>query len=58
MPMPGCFFGILTVNDQHRGWTPLCNGKDLQAWHQLNGKATYEVKDGTIPGTTIAGEPN
>lgn len=51
-------FGILTVNAQRRGWTPLFNGKDLQGWHQLNGKATYEVKDGTITGTTIAGEPN
>ena len=39
-------------------WQSLFNGKDLQGWKQLNGKAKYEVKDGMIVGTTVAGEPN
>lgn len=39
-------------------WLPLFNGKDLKGWKQLNGKATYEVKNGEIIGTTVAGEPN
>ena len=39
-------------------WQPLFNGKDLKGWHLLNGKAKYEVVDGTITGTTVFGEPN
>ncbi len=39
-------------------WQNLFNGKDLGGWKQLNGKAKYEVKDGTIIGTTVLGEPN
>ena len=39
-------------------WQRLFNGKNLQGWHQLNGKATYEVKNGEIVGTTVMGEPN
>jgi hypothetical protein len=34
------------------------NGKDLTGWKQLGGKAKYEVKNGEIIGTTVAGEPN
>jgi len=36
----------------------LFNGKNLQGWKQLNGKARYEVKNGEIVGTTVSGEPN
>lgn len=39
-------------------WTNLFNGKDLSGWHQLNGKAKYEVSNGEIVGTTVFGEPN
>jgi hypothetical protein len=39
-------------------WENLFNGKDLSGWKQLNGKAKYEVKDGTIVGTTVANTPN
>jgi hypothetical protein len=39
-------------------WETLFNGKDVKGWKQLNGKATYEVKNGVIIGTTVAGEPN
>ncbi len=39
-------------------WQTLFNGKDLKGWHILNGKAKYEVVDGTITGTTVFGEPN
>lgn len=38
--------------------TVLFNGKDLKGWKILNGKAKYEVKNGEIIGTTVAGEPN
>lgn len=40
------------------GWQDLFNGKDLSGWKQLNGKATYEVKDGAIVGTSVMGTPN
>lgn len=36
----------------------LFNGKDLKGWKLLNGKAKYEVVNGTITGTTVFGEPN
>lgn len=39
-------------------WTNLFNGKDLQGWRQLNGKAIFEVKNGEIVGTTVSNEPN
>lgn len=39
-------------------WHSLFNGKNLQGWKQLNGKAKYEAKNGEIVGTTVAGEPN
>ncbi len=39
-------------------WVDLFNGKDLAGWTQKNGTAKYEVKDGTIVGTTVEGSPN
>lgn len=41
-----------------KGWQSLFNGKDLTGWKQLNGKATYEVKDGAIVGTSVLDTPN
>lgn len=43
---------------QNGKWQNLFNGKDLKGWKQLNGKATYEVKNGEIIGTTVIAEPN
>ena len=40
------------------GWVELFNGKNLDGWTQRNGTATYEVKDGTLVGTTAEGSPN
>lgn len=39
-------------------WQQLFNGHDLSGWKQLNGKATYQVGNGAIVGTTVFGEPN
>jgi hypothetical protein len=39
-------------------WTSLFNGKNLDGWKQLNGKAKFEVKDGVIVGTTVVDQPN
>ena len=43
---------------QTGGWKNLFDGKTLNGWKQLNGKAKYEVVNGTIVGTTVPGEPN
>jgi hypothetical protein len=43
---------------QQGAWQSLFNGKDLSGWKQLGGKATYEVKDGMITGTTVPDQPN
>lgn len=39
-------------------WVDLFNGKNLDGWKQLNGKAKYEVLNGEIVGTTVFGQPN
>ncbi len=39
-------------------WKNLFNGKDLNNWKQLNGKAKFESINGEIIGTTVANEPN
>nr|WP_057936202.1 DUF1080 domain-containing protein [Algoriphagus resistens] len=40
------------------GWTNLFNGKDLTGWKPVAGTATFEVVDGTIEGSAVAGSPN
>lgn len=51
------FFGVQCLNAQQQ-WVKLFNGKDLTGWTQLNGKATYAVKNGELIGTTVFNEPN
>jgi hypothetical protein len=49
----------LAADHHEKGaWTDLFDGKSLNGWTQRNGTATYEVKDGTILGTTKEGSPN
>lgn len=43
---------------KEEGWVSLFDGKTLDGWEQINGKAKYEVRDGTIVGTTAKGSPN
>ena len=40
------------------GWTVFFNNDTKEGWTQLNGQATYEIKDGVVIGTTKTGEPN
>lgn len=49
---------LLIVPAQAGEWIELFNGKDLSGWTQRNGTATYDVKDGTLVGTTADGSPN
>ncbi len=46
------------ADDQTKKFVSIFDGKTLEGWTQRNGTATYEVKDGTIVGTTKAGSPN
>ncbi len=41
-----------------REWTPLLQGDTKTGWRQLGGKATYEIKDGVVIGTSVPKEPN
>jgi hypothetical protein len=38
--------------------TPLFDGKTLEGWKQLGGKADYKAVDGTIVGQSVPGEKN
>jgi len=49
---------LLIVPAQAGEWIELFNGKDISGWTQRNGTATYDVKDGTLVGTTADGSPN
>ncbi|ADE55950.1 family 16 glycoside hydrolase [Coraliomargarita akajimensis] len=40
------------------GWIQLFDGKSLKGWTQRDGKATYEVRDGAIVGTSALATPN
>jgi len=40
------------------GWKPLFNGNDLSEFIVEDGKATYQVEDGIITGTTAVPSPN
>jgi hypothetical protein len=48
----------IVAQDKGDGWVSLFNGKDLSGWRQLNGKASYTVRNGVLVGTTVAGQPN
>jgi len=48
----------IALAEEAGGWVSLFDGKTLAGWEQLNGKAKYEVVDGTIVGHTAQGSPN
>lgn len=49
---------VAFADDEGKNFVSIFDGKTLEGWTQRNGTATYEVKDGTIVGTTKAGSPN
>ena len=44
--------------DAEKGFVPLFDGKTLQGWKQLGGKAKYAVEDGQIVGASVPNTPN
>ena len=53
-------FTILSAETfaQKEQWTNLFDGKTLNGFKQLGGKAKYEAKNGEIVGTTVKDTPN
>jgi HEAT repeat protein/type 1 glutamine amidotransferase len=52
------FLAAPTDAARQEKWQQLFDGKTLNGWIQRNGKARYEVVDGTIVGTTVLDTPN
>lgn len=52
------FLHIAAFAQKNKGWTNLCNGKDLTGWKTLGGKAPFTIKDNIIIGTTVANTGN
>jgi hypothetical protein len=51
--------GLFLVGySQQGGWKNLFNGRNLDGWKQLNGKAKFYVANGAIVGESVMGEPN
>ena len=40
------------------GFKPMFTEDSFEGWVQLGGKAKYEIKDGVVTGTCVAGQPN
>lgn len=51
-------FYILTYAQGYVGWTNLFNGKNLEGWKQMGGKATFSVEGNSIVGTTVLNSRN
>lgn len=51
-------FAFITYGVHAQQWEDLFNGKNLKGWKQLGGRATYEVVNGEIVGTTVPDQPN
>ena len=43
---------------EREGWTALFNGRSLNGWTKLGGKAQYKVEGGAIVGVSTLGQPN
>ena len=48
----------MTQAHEREGWTALFNGRNLNGWTKLGGKAQYKVVDGAIVGIGTLGQPN
>ena len=52
------FISINTFSQNDKGWQNLFDGKTLNGWKLMTGKAEYKVEDGIIVGTTVMNSPN
>ena len=60
----GCLFGLALLGAapvdeaEESGFVPLFDGKSLDGWRKVGGRATYRVEDGCVVGKTSEGSPN
>ena len=54
----GSMLSSLSGKHHNSEMSPIFDGKTLNGWSQLNGTASYRVKDGAIIGKTKEGSPN
>ncbi len=52
------FYSCVEQEKDSTPWIPLFDGETLNGWTQKGGEARYEVREGTIVGTTVANTPN
>lgn len=52
------FLFCSTIAEAQSGWTSLFDGKTLNGWKRLAGKAEYTVEQGVIVGTAVANSGN
>ena len=58
LPFLSCNNSSSSDTADREGWQNLFNGKNLEGWHQLNGRAKFAVEDSEIVGTTVPNTPN
>ena len=46
-------FSCNKIGEKNESWYRLFDGKTLTGWYVIGGNATYEVRDGTIVGTSV-----
>ena len=52
------FIASMVFCQDNKGWQSLFDGKTLNGWKLMTGKAEYKVEDGNIVGTTVMNSPN
>src|SRR5689334_10644373 len=57
-PHLAILFLLLSATTFSQGWQSLFDGKTLNGWKLMTGKAEYRVENGNIVGTTVMNSPN
>jgi len=52
------FISISTFSQNNKDWQSLFDGKTLNGWKLMTGRAEYKVEEGAIVGTTVMNSPN
>lgn len=52
------FISLNAISQNGSGWETLFDGKSLDGWKLMTGKAEYKVENGVIIGTTVMNSPN
>ncbi|TRX53060.1 DUF1080 domain-containing protein [Fulvivirga sp. M361] len=50
--------GLSVLAQERENWEMLFNGKNLDGWERLNGKAPYTIEGDIVVGTTVKNTPN